>query len=38
VLDTESLERATEIVTHDPAARVWGVEVRPVMDEAGTEM
>jgi hypothetical protein len=38
VLDTESLERAAEIVTHDPAARVWAVEVRPVMDEAGSEM
>jgi hypothetical protein len=38
VLDTESLERATEIVAHDPAARLWAVEVRPVMDEAGAEM
>jgi hypothetical protein len=38
LLDTESLERATEIVTNDPAARFWAVEVRPVMDEAGTEM
>jgi hypothetical protein len=38
VLDTESIERATEIVTHDPAARFWAVEVRPIMDEAGTEM
>src|SRR5262245_43338582 len=35
LLDTESLERATEIVTHDPAARFWAVEVRPVM--AGPE-
>lgn len=38
VLDCESLERATEIVTHDPAARFWAVEVRPIMDEAGAEM
>ena len=38
VLDTESLERATEIVAHDPAARFWAVEVRPIMHEAGTEM
>ncbi len=38
LLDTESLERATEIVTNDPATRFWAVEVRPVMDEAGTEM
>ena len=35
VLDTETIERAAEIVSHDPAARLWGVEVRPVMDEAG---
>jgi hypothetical protein len=38
VLDTESVERAAEIVTHDPAARFWAVEVRPIMDTAGTEM
>lgn len=38
LLDCESLERATEIVQHDPAARVWGVEVRPIMDTAGAEM
>jgi hypothetical protein len=38
VLDCESMERATEIVARDPAARLWAVEVRPIMDEAGTEM
>lgn len=38
VLDTESIERASEIVAHDPAARFWAVEVRPIMDEAGAEM
>jgi hypothetical protein len=38
VLDCESIERATEIATHDPAARLWQVEVRPIMDEAGAEM
>jgi hypothetical protein len=37
-LDCESIERATEIVLRDPAARLWAVEVRPIMDEAGTEM
>jgi hypothetical protein len=37
VLDTESIERAAKIVAHDPGARFWAVEVRPVMDEAGTE-
>jgi hypothetical protein len=38
VLDCESLDRAAEIVTHDPAARFWAVEVRPAMDTAGEEM
>jgi hypothetical protein len=38
VLDCESIERATEIVTNDPAARFWAVEVRPIMDTAGAEM
>jgi hypothetical protein len=38
VLDCESIERAVEIVAHDPAAKYWAVEVRPIMDEAGTEM
>jgi hypothetical protein len=38
VLDTDSIERAAEIVAHDPAARFWAVEVRPIMDGAGTEM
>jgi hypothetical protein len=38
VLDCESLERATEIAAQDPAARLWAVEVRPIMDTAGTEM
>ncbi len=37
VLDTESIERAAEIVANDPAARFWAVEVRPIMDEAGTD-
>ena len=38
VLDCESMERATEIAALDPAARLWSVEVRPIMDEAGAEM
>ena len=38
VLDCESIERTTEIATHDPAARLWQVEVRPIMDEAGAEI
>jgi hypothetical protein len=38
VVDCESIERATEIATRDPASRLWTIEVRPVMDEAGQEM
>jgi hypothetical protein len=38
VLDCESMERAIEIAARDPAARLWAVEVRPIMDEAGAEM
>ncbi|MFY9586486.1 MAG: YciI family protein [Actinomycetota bacterium] len=38
VLDVDSIERAVEIVAKDPASRFWAVEVRPIMDEAGTEM
>jgi len=38
VIDCESIDRATEIAARDPAARLWAVEVRPVMDTAGTEM
>ena len=37
VLDTESIERAAEIVANDPAARVWAAEVRPIMNEAGAD-
>src|SRR5206468_3119348 len=33
VIDCENIERATEIVAHDPAAKFWAVEVRPIMDE-----
>jgi hypothetical protein len=38
VVDCENIDRATEIATKDPAARLWAIEVRPVMDEAGMEM
>jgi hypothetical protein len=38
ILDSDSLERAAEIVTGDPAARFWAVEVRPIMDSSGAEM
>jgi hypothetical protein len=38
ILDCDSIERATEIASHDPAASLWGVEVRPVMDSAGPDV
>ena len=38
VIDCDNIERATAIVALDPAARLWAVEVRPIMDTAGTEM
>ena len=38
VVDCESIERAAEIAATDPASRLWAIEVRPIMDEAGTEM
>jgi hypothetical protein len=38
LLDCENIERATEIALKDPASRLWAVEVRPIMDEAGAEM
>jgi hypothetical protein len=38
ILDCESIDRAAEIVSHDPASRFWAVEVRPIMDEAGPDM
>ena len=37
ILDCESLERALEIAARNPAARYWGVEVRPLMHEANVE-
>jgi len=38
VLDCESHERAVEIAAMDPAARLWAVEIRPIMDTTGSEM
>jgi hypothetical protein len=34
IVDCDSLERALEIAARNPAARHWGVEVRPIMHEA----
>jgi hypothetical protein len=38
VVDCESAERAVEIAARWPNARLCAMEVRPIMDEAGTEM
>jgi hypothetical protein len=38
LLDCETIERATEIVTHDPSARYFAVEVRPIMHMAGLDL
>jgi hypothetical protein len=34
IVDCDSLERAVEIAARNPAARYWGVEVRPLVHEA----
>ena len=34
IVDCDSLERALEIAARNPAARHWGVEVRPLVHEA----
>ena len=38
IVDCESPERATEIAARWPNARFCAMEVRPIMQEAGTEM
>ncbi|MDP9476726.1 MAG: YciI family protein [Actinomycetota bacterium] len=38
IVDCESVERATEIAARWPNARFCAMEVRPIMDDAGTEM
>ena len=38
LFDCETLERATEIATRWPDARYAAVELRPVMQQSGTEM
>ena len=37
IVACESLERALEIAARNPAARYWGVEVRPLLHEADVE-
>jgi hypothetical protein len=38
LFDCETLERATEIAARWPDARYAAVELRPVMEQSGTEM
>jgi hypothetical protein len=38
ILDCESLERALEIAADYPGARLHAVELRPLMNESGSEM
>jgi hypothetical protein len=38
VIDCESFDRAVEIASKDPNARIGAVEVRPIMDTVGGEM
>ncbi len=38
LLECESIERATEIATHDPSARYFAVEVRPIMHMGGSDL
>jgi len=37
-VDCESIERAVEIAGRWPDAKLWAMEVRPVMAGSGTEM
>src|SRR6266536_1928767 len=38
LLESEDIERATEIVRRDPSARYFAVEVRPIMHMAGSDL
>ena len=38
LLECESIERATEIVTGDPSARYFPVEVRPIMHMTASDL
>jgi hypothetical protein len=38
IVDCESRERAVEIATRWPDARLWGMEVRPILSPGGVEM
>ncbi|MDQ6922449.1 MAG: YciI family protein [Candidatus Dormibacteraeota bacterium] len=38
IVDCESMDRAVEIATKWPDARLWGMEVRPILSPDGVEM
>ncbi len=38
IVDCESQERAVEIAIRWPDARLWGMEVRPMLSQDGAEM
>ena len=38
IVDCETMERAVEIATRWPDARLWGMEVRPILSLDGIEM
>jgi hypothetical protein len=38
IVDCESMERAVAIATRWPDARLWGIEVRPLLSPDGVEM
>jgi hypothetical protein len=38
IVDCESLDRAVEIAARWPDARLWGMEVRPILSPDGVEM
>lgn len=38
IVDCESIDRAVEIAARWPDARLWGMEVRPILSPDGVEM
>jgi hypothetical protein len=38
IVDCETIDRAVEIATRWPDARLWGMEVRPILSPDGVEM
>lgn len=38
IIDTDGMDRAVEIAARWPDARLWGMEVRPILSPDGAEM